>query len=69
MCASGCCILILLSMRFGTNVSCVQAFRQLSLPFGVLTGLLILKEPRYPVKLCGVVLVGVGLVIVSLLSH
>ena len=67
LCASGCYVLILLSMRFVSNVSYIQAFRQLSLPFGVLAGIFLLREPRYPVKLCGIGMVILGLVLVSLL--
>lgn len=54
-------------MRFVSNVSYIQAFRQLSLPFGVLAGIFLLREPRYPVKLCGIGMVILGLVLVSLL--
>mgnify|MGYP000594952129 CR=1 FL=1 len=35
--------------------------------FGVLAGIFLLREPRYPVKLCGIGMVILGLVLVSLL--
>lgn len=64
--ASGCYILILLAMGHVTNVSFIQAFRQMSLPLGVLAGIFILKESHAPVKLIGIGLVIAGLVMVSL---
>ena len=38
-----------------------------AVPFGVLAGIFLLREPRYPVKLCGIGMVILGLVLVSLL--
>lgn len=64
--ASAAYALVLIAMLFVTNVSYLQAFRQLSLPLGVLAGIFILKENRNPVKLSGIALVLIGLVMVSL---
>ena len=49
-----------------TNIGYLQAFRQLSLPLGVLAGIFILREDRNPVKLTGIGLILVGLVMVAL---
>ncbi len=57
--------LVLISMNYVTNVSYVAAFRQLSIPLGALLGMALLKEPRYPPKIIGVVIVFLGLVLVS----
>ena len=59
-------LLVLLAMGFVTNVSYVQAFRQMSLPVGVLLGVWILKEKCGPAKLTGIVLVVGGLIITAL---
>jgi len=59
-------VLILLAMKFVTNVSYIQAFRQMSLPLGVLAGIFILKEKCSPPKLVGILLVVSGLVMTSL---
>lgn len=60
-CAYG---LILLAMQYVSNVSYIQVFRQMSLPLGVLAGILILKEnPSLP-KITGMLLILAGLVIV-----
>ena len=61
-------VLILLAMRQVTNVSYVQAFRQLSLPLGVLLGVLILKERCTLSKLLGMCLVVAGLILTALKS-
>ena len=58
--------LILLAMGFVTNVSYIQAFRQMSLPLGVLAGVFILKEPCSQAKLIGIILIVAGLIAVSL---
>lgn len=58
--------LVLVSMNYVTNVSYVAAFRQLSIPLGALLGMALLKEPRYPPKIIGVVIVFLGLVLVSM---
>lgn len=54
--------LILLAMPLVTNVSYIQAFRQMSLPLGVLAGVFILKEPCGQVKLFGIILIVIGLI-------
>jgi drug/metabolite transporter (DMT)-like permease len=59
-------VLILLAMKFVTNVSYIQAFRQMSLPLGVLAGIFILKEKCSPPKLIGILLVVSGLVMTSI---
>ena len=58
--------LILLAMGFVTNVSYIQAFRQMSLPIGVIFGILFLKEKCLPTKLAGVTLVVTGLIITAI---
>lgn len=58
--------LILLAMGFVSNVSYIQAFRQMSLPLGVLAGVFILKEPCSPAKLIGIILIVAGLIATAL---
>jgi uncharacterized membrane protein len=41
------------------------AFRQMSIPIGVLLGLVVLKEPFDPPKVAGVLTVTAGLVLVA----
>ena len=55
--------MILLAMPMVTNVSLVQAFRQLSLPFCALAGVLILKEKITIPRLTGFTLIFSGLVL------
>jgi uncharacterized membrane protein len=57
--------LVLVSMAFVTNVSYVVAFRQLSIPLGVMLSLWLLKEPAYIPKLVAVVVMFIGLVLVG----
>ncbi len=64
--ASGSYVLVLLAMEFVTSVSFVQAFRQMSLPLGVLAGIFLLKESHPPVKLAGIALVFAGLLLTAL---
>lgn len=59
-------LLVLIAMGYVTNVSYVQAFRQMSLPIGVLLGIFVLKEKCSLPKLIGIILVISGLVIVSI---
>ena len=66
MFSSSAYALILLAMGFVTNVSYIQAFRQMSLPLGVLAGVFILKEPCSQAKLIGIILIVAGLIAVSL---
>ena len=68
---AGCCstsayALILMAMRYVTNVSYLQAFRQISLPLGFLAGVVLLREKALPVRIVGLVFILVGLVIVAL---
>ena len=53
--------LILAAMPFVTNVSYVQAFRQLSLPVGMFFGVIFLKEKCTAPRIVGVVLTLAGL--------
>lgn len=68
---AGCCsscayALVLLAMGYVTNVSYLQAFRQMSLPVGFFAGLLILKEKGTAPKYVGMFLIFAGLVAVAL---
>ena len=56
-------VLILLAMNYVTNVSFVQAFRQLSLPLSAFLGYLILKEKIAPVRWIGLSLIMAGLIL------
>ncbi len=58
-------VLILLAMGHVTNVSYVQAFRQMSLPLGVLAGIFLLHEKPGKPRLAGIGLVIIGLIIIS----
>ena len=55
--------MILLAMPMVTNVSLVQAFRQLSLPICALAGVLILKEKITIPRIAGFILIFGGLVL------
>jgi len=59
-------VLILLAMGLVSNVSYVQAFRQMSLPLGVLLGVLFLHERPGPPRLAGIALVVFGLLLAAL---
>ena len=68
---AGCCsscayALVLLAMGYVTNVSYLQAFRQMSLPVGFFAGLFILKEKGTAPKYVGMILIFAGLVSVAL---
>jgi drug/metabolite transporter (DMT)-like permease len=58
--------LILLAMPLVSNVAYIQAFRQMSLPLGVLAGVFLLKEPCGGVKLTGLALVIAGLLLLAI---
>lgn len=58
--------LVLVAMGYVNNVSYVVAFRQTSILFGALLGMLVLKEPRYVPRLTGVIVLFIGLVLVGL---
>ena len=55
--------LVLLAMNYVTNVSYVQAFRQLGLVIGMLEGFFILKERCTLTRVLGIVLIVSGLVL------
>jgi drug/metabolite transporter (DMT)-like permease len=57
--------LVLIAMGFARNVTYVVAFRQLSIPIGVLLGIAVLREPVTAPKLVGVLAVTAGLVLVA----
>ena len=58
--------LVLISMGYVTNVSYVVAFRQLSIPLGLVFGILFLKERAYGPKITAVALLFAGVVLVGL---
>ncbi|WP_211824566.1 EamA family transporter [Kistimonas asteriae] len=64
MCATY--VLILISMGYVSNVSYVAAFRQVSIPIGVLIGLFWFKEAFWPGKWLGSAVVLCGLLLVAL---
>ena len=57
--------LVLIAMGFARNVTYIVAFRQMSIPIGVLLGLAVLGEPLNPPKIVGVLAVTAGLVLVA----
>ena len=59
-------VTILLAMGLVSNVSYVVALRQLSVPLGVILGVVVLREPRYTPKLVGVAIIFAGMVLVAL---
>ena len=67
--SSSAYILILIAMGCVTNVSYIQAFRQMSLPLGVLAGIFLLHERPGAPRLTGVLLVLAGLVVTTLGSR
>ena len=58
-------ILVLIAMNQVTNVCYIQAFRQMSLPLGMLAGVFILKESCSIPKIVGIILIVSGLVMTS----
>ena len=58
--------LVLISMAFVSNVSYVVAFRQISIPLGVMLSVLILQEAAYLPKFVGVAVMFVGLTLVGM---
>ncbi len=58
--------LVLVSMGYVTNISYVVAFRQLSIPIGLIFGILLLKERTCGPKITAVVLLFAGVVLVGL---
>jgi len=61
----GAYILILISMRYVTDVSLVCAFRQTCILIGSILGMTWLKEKVCPPKLAGIALIFIGLVMVA----
>ena len=59
-------VTVLLSMNYVTNVSYVQVFRQLGLIFGLLGGIVILKERCSAPKITGTLLIITGLILTVL---
>ena len=59
-------ILVLMAMNHVDNVCYIQAFRQMSLPIGMLAGVFILKESCSIPKVIGILLVISGLIMTSL---
>ena len=60
--------LVLAAMTMVTHLSFLQAFRQMSLPIGMLLGIIILKEPAHRPKLVGMFLIICGLAAIYLLG-
>ena len=58
--------LVLIAMGFARNVTYVVAFRQASIPIGVLLGVVVLREPLTVPKAVGALAVTAGLVLVAL---
>lgn len=69
VCCSGAYGLILLAMPHVTNVSFIQAFRQLSLPLGFLAGVIFLHEKSSSTKIAGLLLILIGLIITTGILH
>ena len=63
VCSSLTYVLVLIAMNFVTNVSYVQAFRQIGLLIGMLEGIFILKEKCTATKIAGIILILSGLVL------
>ena len=66
VCSSSAYGLILFAMAYVSNVSYIQAFRQMSLPLGFFAGVLILKESHSLPKVIGITMIVLGLIMVSL---
>ena len=58
--------LVLISLAFVRDVSYVVAFRQLSVPLGVLMSAMFLHETLYPPKVVGTILMFAGVILVGL---
>ncbi|MDD5727334.1 MAG: hypothetical protein PHV59_02110 [Victivallales bacterium] len=56
---------ILGAMQFAVNVSYISAFRQLSIPLGVIMGVVFFREKAAGPKIAGVILILSGLVLVA----
>ena len=69
ICSSGAYALILFAMQYVTNVSFIQAFRQLSLPLGFLAGVIFLHEKSSGTKITGLLLILAGLLTTTGIVH
>lgn len=58
--------LVLAAMEYAENVSYIAAFRQLSIPLGALLGILVQREPSYPIKITSISIIFAGLVFIAL---
>ena len=58
--------IILVSMSMAENVSYVVAFRQISIPIGVMLGIYLFKEPKSLPRIVGVIAMFTGATLVSL---
>lgn len=58
-------LIILISLAFVDNVTYVVGFRQISIPLGVILGIIILKERGHIPKILGVVTMFIGLTMVA----
>ena len=66
LCASGTYVLVLIAMNYVKNATYVQCFRQLGLPFGLVAGIVFLKESCTLTKCLGVALILAGLTLTVL---
>ncbi len=66
VCSSSAYGLVLMAMAFVTNVSYIQAFRQISLPIGFLAGVIFFREKGTLPKVTGMILIVPGLVCTAL---
>ncbi len=64
--ASSTYVLVLIAMNYVENVSYVQVFRQIGLVFGLLAGVIVLKEKCTLTKVLGTALIICGLVLTVL---
>lgn len=69
ICSSGAYALILFAMQYVSNVSFIQAFRQLSLPLGFLAGVIFLHEKCSATKVAGLLLILAGLLTTTGIVH
>lgn len=65
LCSSTAYLLILIAMNYFTQLGFLQAFRQLSLPMGVLAGIIYLKERCSAPQWLGVTAIVTGLVLIA----
>jgi len=58
--------LVLAAMEYAENVSYIAAFRQLSIPLGAALGIVVQREPLYPLKVASIAIIFGGLVLIIL---